>query len=217
MSKLRKFANNFVVGKSVDKIFLALSKYLKILYKVPHISKFIKLFVFISNVQKFNTKFSISFASKSYRDNLKRHYRKNVLSNTLQYLNIIYPRLKNHLCSESFFVYNDTYHCIQIRLGHSDLLVVSVVRLKINLKSYDMQKEKYYSRPLIERRAPDRRIIVRLLSGHFINGRLYVFGLLISNLHDSEQHLIDAVKISVRETVVPRLMDHHKDMVKFGI
>ncbi|KAE9525938.1 hypothetical protein AGLY_013987, partial [Aphis glycines] len=64
----------------VDKIFLALSKYLKILYKVPHISKFIKLFVFISNVKKFNTKFSISFASKSYRDNLKRHYRKNVLS-----------------------------------------------------------------------------------------------------------------------------------------
>ncbi|KAE9522552.1 hypothetical protein AGLY_017051 [Aphis glycines] len=77
-------------------------------------SKFIKLFVFISNVKKFNTKFSISFVSKIYRENFKRHYRKNVLSNIWQYLIIIYSKLSNDLRSESFFVYNDTYHCIQI-------------------------------------------------------------------------------------------------------
>ncbi|KAE9529728.1 hypothetical protein AGLY_011824 [Aphis glycines] len=72
----RNFHQMFIV----DKLFLAQLKYLKILYKVPHIlflnSKFIKLFVFISNVK--------------------------------------YSRLTNHLRSESFFVYNDTYHCIQI-------------------------------------------------------------------------------------------------------
>ncbi|KAF0755599.1 hypothetical protein FWK35_00012037 [Aphis craccivora] len=26
----------------------------------------------------------------------------------------LYPRLRNHLRSESFFIYNDTYHRIQI-------------------------------------------------------------------------------------------------------
>ncbi|KAF0756071.1 THAP domain-containing protein 1-like [Aphis craccivora] len=34
-----------------------------------------------------------------------------------------------------------------------------------------------------ERRASGGRITVRLLSGNFINKRLYEFGLLISNLH----------------------------------
>ncbi|KAE9536487.1 hypothetical protein AGLY_007276, partial [Aphis glycines] len=45
------FYANFFLKCRVDKIFLAQSKYLKILYKVPYISKFIKLFVFISNVK----------------------------------------------------------------------------------------------------------------------------------------------------------------------
>ncbi|KAE9527015.1 hypothetical protein AGLY_013663 [Aphis glycines] len=44
MSKLRKFASNFVFGKSVDKIFLVLSKYLKILYKVPHMHNILLAF-----------------------------------------------------------------------------------------------------------------------------------------------------------------------------
>ncbi|KAE9524049.1 hypothetical protein AGLY_015530 [Aphis glycines] len=51
ISKLRKFANNFVVGKSVDKIFLALSKYLKILYKVLHIIHMHNFFLLAFEVQ----------------------------------------------------------------------------------------------------------------------------------------------------------------------
>ncbi|KAE9541820.1 hypothetical protein AGLY_003811 [Aphis glycines] len=126
-----------VPDEFVDKIFLALSKYLKILYKVPHISKFIKLFVFISNVKKFNT----NFTSKNYKDNLKRHNRKNVLSNTWQYLNIIYPRLTNHLRSESFFVYNDTYHCIQMCIRHASFpyaLPQSLTNLHLTLNTHTL-------------------------------------------------------------------------------
>ncbi|KAE9544126.1 hypothetical protein AGLY_001815 [Aphis glycines] len=104
MSKLRKFAilniwykvlhkfffkylykistgfrqKNVISYKSVDKIFLALSKYLKIVYKVPHISnfdkiknicklfcssKFIKLFIFISNTDE-SSPFRIVFHQK---------------------------------------------------------------------------------------------------------------------------------------------------------
>ncbi|KAE9536009.1 hypothetical protein AGLY_007910 [Aphis glycines] len=70
MSKLRKFASNFVVGKSfenlvqgfpyiflqisyksVDKIFLALSKYLKIFYKVPHVIHTHNFFLLAFEVQ----------------------------------------------------------------------------------------------------------------------------------------------------------------------
>ncbi|KAE9536967.1 hypothetical protein AGLY_006774 [Aphis glycines] len=73
--------------KSVDKIFLALSKYLKILYKVPHIIHR-HIFFLLSFEVKILTKIRknheylqiIFFASKSYRENLKRHNRKNVLS-----------------------------------------------------------------------------------------------------------------------------------------
>ncbi|KAE9542344.1 hypothetical protein AGLY_003471, partial [Aphis glycines] len=41
-------------------------------------SKFIKLFLFISNVKKFNIKFSINFASKSYRENFKLYFLVNI-------------------------------------------------------------------------------------------------------------------------------------------
>ncbi|KAE9526885.1 hypothetical protein AGLY_013533 [Aphis glycines] len=79
---------------NVDKIFLALSKYLKILYKVPHMHNF---FLLAFEVQIF-TKI--------------RHHRPPFSPTTGNFK--LYLRLTNHLCSESFFVYNDTYHCIQI-------------------------------------------------------------------------------------------------------
>ncbi|KAE9524012.1 hypothetical protein AGLY_015659, partial [Aphis glycines] len=53
--------------------------------------------------------YGISFCHELRIDSIHEDHR-----NTWQYLNIIYPRLTNHLRSESFFVYNDTYHCIQI-------------------------------------------------------------------------------------------------------
>ncbi|KAE9543428.1 hypothetical protein AGLY_002228 [Aphis glycines] len=84
----------------------------------------------------FNTRLknsTLSFSSNRYRENSKRHYRKNVISffNFLRNLVtiIIYPQtifnicnysknlkvgLTNYLRSESFFVYKDTYHWIQI-------------------------------------------------------------------------------------------------------
>ncbi|KAE9524725.1 hypothetical protein AGLY_014775 [Aphis glycines] len=74
-----KILVNFIQSSSYFKFCQKFVKIMKIC-KLFCNSKFIKLFVFISNVKKFNTKFSVSFASKSYRENFKLHYRKNVLS-----------------------------------------------------------------------------------------------------------------------------------------
>ncbi|KAE9536645.1 hypothetical protein AGLY_007047 [Aphis glycines] len=82
-----KFRQKFVKIINICKLFCS--------------SKFKKLFVFISNVKKFNTKFSISFASKSYRENFKRHYRKNVLSTDKSSPTFVW--CNNNLCGVFMF------------------------------------------------------------------------------------------------------------------
>ncbi|KAE9523081.1 hypothetical protein AGLY_016522 [Aphis glycines] len=79
---------NFFLKCRVDNIFLAQSKYLNILYKVPHMHNFFLL------------AFEVQIVTKIRQNH--------------EYLQIIL--LTNHLRSESFFVYNDTYHCIQNKL-----------------------------------------------------------------------------------------------------
>ncbi|KAE9532804.1 hypothetical protein AGLY_009885 [Aphis glycines] len=72
----------------VYKIFLTLSKYLKIVYKVPHISKFINLFVFISNVKY--SRLTNHLRSESFFSLIREKYQ------TLKYVDVLLLDRKNH-------------------------------------------------------------------------------------------------------------------------